>query len=63
MKIADWIHVMAGGFVFVSLGLGTWVHPYWYVLTVFVSLNLFQFRFTGLCPCGVVLEELGVPEE
>jgi hypothetical protein len=63
IKIADWIHVMAGVFVLVSLGLGTWVHPCWYVLTAFVGLNLLQFGFTGLCPFGVVVEDLGVPEE
>lgn len=32
-------------------------------LTAFVGLNLFQFGFDGLCPFGVVVENLGVPEE
>ncbi len=63
IKIANWIHVMAGVFVLVSLRLGTWIRPYWTVFTAFVGLNLFQFGFTGLCPFGVVAEALGVPEE
>jgi len=32
-------------------------------LTAFVSLNLFQFECTRLCPFGVVVRELEVPEE
>jgi hypothetical protein len=27
-----------------------------------VGLNLFQFGFTNLCPLGMILKKLGVPE-
>jgi len=63
MKVTDWIHVMAGVFIIVSLALGTWVHPYWYFFTAFVGLNLFQFGFSGFCTLGLILKKLGVPEE
>ena len=63
MKVTDWIHVVAGVFIIVSLALGLWVHPYWYFFTAFVGLNLFQFGFTGFCPLGIILKKLGVPEE
>ncbi len=61
MKVTDWIHVIAGVFILVSLALGTWVHPYWYFFTMFVGLNLFQFGFTGFCPLALILKKLGVP--
>ncbi len=62
MKVTDWIHVIAAVFILVSLALGTWAHPYWYFFTAFVGLNLFQFGFTGFCPSGLILKNLGVPE-
>jgi hypothetical protein len=63
MIVADWIHVVAGALVLVSLGLGVWVSRYWFLLTAFVGLNLFQFGFTGFCPMGKILKKLGVPED
>ncbi len=62
MVINDWIHVIAGLFILISLALGTWLHPYWYFLTAFVGLNLFQFGFSKFCPLGIILKKLGVPE-
>jgi hypothetical protein len=60
MKVVDWIHVVAGIFILGSLGLGIWVHPYWFIFTAFVGLNLFQFGLTGFCPMGLILSKLGV---
>ena len=62
MKVFDWVHVIAGLFIMLSLGLGTWVHAYWYFFTFFVGLNLFQFGFTRFCIMAVILRNLGVPE-
>ena len=62
MTVNDWIHVLAGSFILISLALGTWVHPYWYFFTAFVGANLFQYGFSKLCPLGIVLKKLGVPE-
>ena len=63
MKVNDWIHVIAGLFILVSLALGTWVNQYWYLFTAFVGANLFQYGFTKFCPLGIILKKLGVPEE
>jgi hypothetical protein len=62
MTINDYIHVIAGTFILVSLALGTWVHPAWYFFTAFVGANLFQYGFSKSCPMAFVLRRLGVRE-
>jgi hypothetical protein len=52
--------MIAGGFVVLSLALGYWVNPYWYLFTGFVGLNLFQSAFTNWCPMITILRKLGV---
>lgn len=44
------IRRIAGAFVLISLALGHWVSPYWFLFTAFVGLNLFQSSFTRWCP-------------
>lgn len=48
----------AGIFILVSLALGFFVSPYWYLFTVFVGLNLFQSSFTNYCPLEKMLEKV-----
>ncbi len=48
----------AGIFILVSLALGYFVSPYWYLFTVFVGLNLFQSSFTNFCPLEKILEKV-----
>lgn len=48
----------AGIFILVSLALGFFVNPYWYVFTVFVGLNLFQSSFTKFCPLEKILKKV-----
>ena len=62
MVVLDWVHTLAGIFILVSLGLGLWVSPYWFILTAIVGANLFQFGLTKFCPMSVILKKLGVPE-
>jgi hypothetical protein len=62
MTVNDYIHVIAGTFILVSLALGTWVHPAWYFFTAFVGANLFQYGFSKACPMAFVLRKLGVRE-
>jgi hypothetical protein len=67
MIISDWIHVIAGSFILLSLSLGVPASPlfhsqYWLFFTAFVGLNLFQFGFSKFCPLGFILKKLGVPE-
>ena len=63
MNVNDYIHVIAGTFILLSLALGTWVHPYWYFFTAFVGANLFQYGITKFCPMAFILKKIGVPEE
>jgi hypothetical protein len=67
MIINDWIHVIAGFLILLSLSLGVQASPifqstYWLFFTAFVGLNLFQFGFTKFCPMGLILKKLGVLE-
>lgn len=49
------IRRFAGVFVLLSLSLGWWVHPAWFLFTAFVGLNLLQSSFTGFCPLERIL--------
>ena len=62
MTIDRYLRLIAGFFVMLSVALGTWVHPYWFVFTAFVGLNLFQSAFTQWCPMITILRKLGVPQ-
>jgi hypothetical protein len=44
-----------------SVAMGYWVHPYWFLFTAFVGLNLFQSAFTNWCPMITLLRNMGVP--
>ena len=46
MTINEALRLIAGAFILLSLALGYWIHPGWYVFTAFVGLNLFQSAFT-----------------
>jgi hypothetical protein len=51
---------IAGIFVVMSLALGYFVHPAWFLFTAFVGLNMFQASFTGFCPLAKILKKAGV---
>jgi hypothetical protein len=63
MIITDWINTIAGSFILISLALGIWVSPYWFIFTAFVGANLLQFGISKFCPMGLILKKLGIPEE
>jgi hypothetical protein len=54
------IRLVAGSFVLISLALGHWVNPYWYLFTAFVGLNLVQSAFTHWCLMEKILAGLGL---
>ena len=54
------LRLIAGTFVLLSLALGHWVHPSWYLFTAFVGLNLLQSAFTRWCPMMWLLDRLGL---
>jgi hypothetical protein len=49
MSLEHTIRVIAGTFILVSLALGWWVSPWWFLFTAFVGLNLIQSSFTKWC--------------
>ena len=54
------IMAFAGVMILLSIALTQWVSPWFWLLTAFIGLNLFQSAFTGFCPAGRVLSRLGV---
>lgn len=49
------IRRFAGTFVMLSVALGWFVNPAWYLFTAFVGFNLFQSSLTGFCPLERIL--------
>ena len=61
MSIERYLRLIAGFFVMLSVALGYWVSPAWFLFTAFVGLNLFQSAFTDWCPMMTFLRKLNVP--
>jgi hypothetical protein len=59
MSIERYLRLIAGFFVMLSVALGYWVNPRWFLFTAFVGLNLFQSAFTNWCPMMTFLRKLG----
>ncbi len=60
MNVERALRMIAGSFVLLSLALGHWVSPYFYLFTAFVGLNLLQSAFTNWCPMMSILRRLGM---
>ena len=60
MTINRTLRAMAGFFTLLSLALGHFVNPAWYLFTAFVGLNLFQSALTRWCLMEDILRKLGV---
>lgn len=54
------VMMFAGSMVLLSLALGFYVSPWWYLLNAFVGLNLMQASFTGFCPAAMIFRRFGV---
>jgi hypothetical protein len=63
MTLERYIRLIAGSFVLLSLALGHWVSPYWYLFTAFVGANLFQSALTRWCLMEDILRKLGVKQK
>jgi hypothetical protein len=61
MTVERGVRALGGTFVLLSLSLGYWVHPGWYLFTAFVGANLLQSAFTDWCPAMVILRKIGLP--
>ncbi len=60
MTIDRAVMAFAGFMVLLSLALGWFVSPYWYLLNAFVGLNMIQASFTRFCPAAMIFKVLGV---
>lgn len=60
MTVDRAVMLFAGFMVLVSLGLGYFGSPYWFLLTAFVGLNLMQASVTGFCPAAMIFKKLGL---
>ena len=63
MKLNDYLRAIAGFFILLTVGLGHWVQPGFYIFTAFVGLNLLQSAFTHWCPMIWILRRAGLPDE
>jgi DUF2892 family protein len=62
LTLNEWLRAIAGTFVLLSLALGWFVHPGFFLFTAFVGANLLQSAFTRRCPMMTLLRFLGVQE-
>ena len=62
MNVERYLRLVAGLFVVLSVALGYWVSPWFFLFTAFVGLNLFQSAFSNWCPMMSFLRKLGVKE-
>ena len=63
MNVNEWLRAIAGRFVDLSVALGYFVHPGFFLFTAFVGLNLFQSAFSRWCPMMWILRKAGVKEQ
>ena len=62
MNVNDALRAIAGLFVLVSVALGYFVSPWFFLFTAFVGLNLLQSGFTKWCPMIWILQKAGLKE-
>jgi hypothetical protein len=60
MNVNEGLRAIAGLFVVLSVALGYFVHPGFFLFTAFVGLNLFQSAFSRWCPMMWILRKAGV---
>ncbi|MEO7793859.1 MAG: DUF2892 domain-containing protein [Thermoanaerobaculia bacterium] len=62
MNVNEALRLIAGFFILVSVALGWFVHPGFFLFTAFVGLNLLQSAFSKWCPMMAILRKAGVRE-
>ena len=60
MTIERALRALAGVVVTLSVALGYFVHPGFFVLTAFAGLNLLQSAFTNWCPAMSIFARAGL---
>ncbi|MAZ35988.1 DUF2892 domain-containing protein [Salibacteraceae bacterium] len=62
MNVNNSIKLIAGSFILISVLLGHFISEYWFLFTLFVSVNLIQSSFTKWCLMENILKKAGVKE-
>lgn len=62
MTLNEMLRLIAGTFVLMSLLLGWFVHPAFFLFTAFVGLNQIQSAFSHTCPMMWLLRKAGIRE-
>lgn len=62
MTLNEMLRLIAGTFVLMSLALGWFVHPAFFLFTAFVGLNQIQSAFSHTCPMMWLLSKAGIRE-
>ncbi len=62
MTVNEGLRLAAGSFVLLSLALGYWVHPAFFLFTAFVGINQVQSAFSHSCPMMSILRRAGLPD-
>ena len=62
MTVHQYLRMIAGLFVLLSVALGYFVDQRWLLFTAFVGLNLFQSAFSNWCPMMTILKRAGLRE-
>jgi hypothetical protein len=60
MTVNEALRLIAGFFVLLSLLLGYYFSPWFYLFTGFVALNLMQSAFSHWCPMMWLLQKMGL---
>ncbi len=60
MTVNEVVRGVAGAFVLISVALGYWVSPWFFLFTAFVGANLLQSAFSRTCPLMAILKRSGV---
>ena len=60
MNVNEGLRLAAGFFTLLSVALGYFVNPAWFLFTAFVGLNLLQSAFTHWCPMMWFLQKAGL---
>lgn len=55
----QFVRVLAGTMILVSVLLVLFVSQWWLLLTAFVGINLIQSAFTGFCPPEILARRIG----
>lgn len=59
MTVERYLRLIAGTFVLLSVLLGYFYSPYWFLFSAFVAVNLIQSAFTNWCPMMTFLRGWG----